>query len=95
MKKAKKLRWYFTAGGVLAGMVVAFPIGKFIGKSAKAIAIAIPVGAVLGGGAGFLLGDLLHMPDYYYEPGSVTDDLQLIYDELDDMNQRFFLEGEK
>ncbi len=82
LKEAKRKRTIFTLGGAVAGAIVAIPVGRLISKSTQALLIAIPVGALVGAGAGYLLGDLVAMPDYSYEAGSLNTDLDEINDFL-------------
>ncbi len=80
MKAAKRKRWIYTASGALAGALIAIPIGKVIASSASTVrllTIAVPIGAVTGAGAGYLLGSLLAMPKYEFTPGSLTTDLEV------------------
>ena len=91
IKEAKKKRLYYAIGGSAIGAVVAIPLGRIIGSQfsqigSKALWIAIPTGALAAGGLGFLLGNLLHVPDYSYEAGSLIEDLELLYEEMEELD---------
>jgi hypothetical protein len=90
MKKAKRMRWLYTAGGALAGALIAIPVGKVLSNTTKlgraALVIAIPSGILAGGGAGFLLGHLLAVPHYQYEAGDLSEDIGFHLDELEALN---------
>ncbi|MGA0162911.1 MAG: hypothetical protein ACO3LE_01495 [Bdellovibrionota bacterium] len=84
IKKAKTMRWIFTAGGAAAGALVAFPVTKmFARKAARSILLlSVPLGAISGAGAGFLLSDFLFMPDYQFDGLNVSSDLLLGLEDL-------------
>lgn len=83
----KQKRLIYTAAGAAAGAaigaVIGVPVGKAMGTGTKALFISVPTGALVGAGAGFLLGDIVAMPDYSYERGSVDWDLKEIEDEVE------------
>lgn len=83
IKRAQKKRWLYTAGGAVMGAVIGFPIGKAMGGSAPLLWLTIPTGALAGGGAGYLLGKIILMPDYQYETGMINGDVENILDDLD------------
>lgn len=83
LAKAKRKRLYYSAGGVLVGALVGIPIGKAFGGG-KALWISIPASALAGGGAGFLLGDLLAMPKYEFLRGQLVEDLEFELEQLED-----------
>jgi hypothetical protein len=89
VKKAKEKRLLFAAGGTVVGALVGIPAGKLLSQStslgSKIIWITIPAGALAGGGAGFLLGDILEMPNYGYHDGDLRGDLDLDRKELEDL----------
>lgn len=70
--EAKKKRFIYAISGAVIGAVVGIPVGKAISSTSKILFITIPAGALLGAGAGFLLGNLLAMPQYSYESGMVS-----------------------
>lgn len=85
LKRAKRIRWISAAGGAALGALVAIPVGKQLGSQlgAKALLISIPVGALAGAGAGFLLADLLAMPSYEYDSSGISPDLDLGMEEIE------------
>jgi len=92
LKQAKQKRILYSEVGAVVGAIVAIPAGLLIGSQfsslgAKVLLIAIPIGALSGAGAGFLLGDLLAIPHYHYEPGLLSKGLQAYQDdEVNNMN---------
>lgn len=80
MKSAKQKRLIYTAAGAAIGAVVAIPISKAISGSSKVLLLAVPLGALAGAGAGFLLGQIMAMPDFEYERGFFSRDLEEIED---------------
>src|SRR5262249_29461448 len=71
LKSAKTKRLIYAGAGAVIGALVAIPIGRAIHSGAQSLLIAIPSGALVGAGVGFLLGNLLAMPHYTYESGMV------------------------
>lgn len=85
LAKAKTRRLIYAAGGAVVGALVAIPVGRLISTSAQTLWISVPAGALVGAGAGFLLGHLVEMPDYRYELGGLNWDTHAL---------REFLSGE-
>lgn len=75
LKRAKRIRWLSAAGGAIIGALIAIPVGKQI--NSKALWIAVPTAALAGGGLGYLLADLLAMPDYDYSDVPISSDLEM------------------
>ncbi len=80
LKKAKTKRYLYSASGAIVGALVGLPIGNVFGN--KLIWIAVPAGLIVGASAGFLLGSVLEIPDYTYDAGTLTNDLELIEEGL-------------
>lgn len=78
VKRGKRKRWLYAAGGAVVGAVIGIPIGKALGAKlgSKIIYLSIPLAALAGGGMGFLLGDYLSLPSYDLQSGSFLDDLR-------------------
>lgn len=72
MAESKTKRLLYAGAGAVVGALIAIPIGRAIQPGMKVLLIAVPAGALLGAGAGYLLGDLLAMPNYTYESGMVN-----------------------
>lgn len=70
LEAAKERRWIATAIGVGAGALIGIPIGYALKSrlGAQALWISIPATALAGGATGFLLGDLLYVPAFSYQP---------------------------
>jgi len=75
IKEAKRLRMIYSGAGAVVGALIGIPVVKSLGGSTKLLLITVPLGAAAGGGAGFLLGNLLAMPDYEFD--STVLDFQL------------------
>lgn len=88
MKEAKQKRLIYTAGGAVAGAVLGIPVGKMLSNAtsmgSKILYLTVPAGALAGAGAGYLLGDLIAVPNYSYEPGTMTRDLELVQQEIEE-----------
>jgi hypothetical protein len=87
LKEAKHKRLVYTAVGAVVGAVIAIPAGLMIGPKVtsmgtKVLLLTIPIGALAGAGAGFLLGNILAMPKYDYEPGVLSKDLKAYQNEI-------------
>lgn len=90
LEHAHKKRWLYSAGGAVAGALLALPAGQLLPAtlgSAARLWIALPIGIVAGGGLGFLLGHLLESPAYAYSEGVLLEDLEWIEDELEDLDR--------
>jgi hypothetical protein len=85
LKRARQKRWIYTAGGSLVGALIAIPIARGIQAGTQALWIAIPAGALAGGGLGFLLGHLLEMPQYEYSSTLITEDLDQALQSIEDL----------
>ncbi len=85
LHKAKRRRWLYAAGGALVGALVSIPIAKAISAQSSALWIAIPVGALSGAGAGFLLGNLMETPKYSYASGMLSGDIEQGIRDLDEL----------
>jgi hypothetical protein len=83
--KAKRTRWIMTTSGAVIGALIAIPIGRWVGPTTlgPALALSIPVGALSGAGAGFLLSELLYMPRYRFDGLNVTADISLALEDLE------------
>lgn len=90
LKAAQHKRLFYTAGGAVVGAIVGIPIGNFLSTStsmgSRIMLISIPAAALAGAGAGYLLGGILEVPDYTYEPGTMTRDLDFLRSELEETN---------
>lgn len=84
MKSAKKKRWLYAAGGAVVGALIAIPIAKAI-NGKNILWIAVPSGALAGGGLGFLLGHLLEVPKYSYTSQVLTEDIDDAIDRIDEL----------
>lgn len=84
LKAVQQKKIIYSVVGAVVGAVVAIPIGKhFVAKTgAKLLWLSIPAAALAGAGAGYLLADLLYSPDYHYDEGSLTRDLDLYREEI-------------
>jgi len=82
---AKEKRLIYSAAGAVIGAAVALPVGGLLQGSLgkKALWIAVPTGVLAGGGAGFLLAHLRHMPKYHYERGQLTDDIDFFWESIE------------
>jgi hypothetical protein len=67
LQEAKRLRVIYSAAGAIVGALIGIPVGKAIGSSNKVLLLTIPVASAVGGGAGFLMGNLMVMPDYEFD----------------------------
>ena len=85
LTRAKQKRWLYAAGGALVGALIAIPIAKGLNASSQTLWIAVPSGALAGGGMGFLLGHLLEMPKYEYSSTLITEDLDQALQTIDEM----------
>lgn len=89
LQKAKTKRLIYTGVGAVAGAVLGVPAGKWLGSNigSKILWITVPAGALAGAGAGFLLGNILAMPDYAYDSYMETGDLDQINEEIEKMGR--------
>lgn len=85
LKRAKNQRWLYAAGGALVGALIAIPMGRLVSSSAQTLWISVPIGALAGAGAGFLLGELLTVPRYAYTSGLLERDLEISIDEIEEL----------
>lgn len=67
IKEAKRVRLIYTAAGVVVGALIGIPIGKAVGGSGRILLITVPIAGSIGAGAGFLLGNLLALPEYEFD----------------------------
>lgn len=82
LQEAKRLRVIYSAAGAVVGALIGIPVGKAIGSTNKILLLTIPLGSAIGGGAGFLMGNLMAMPEYEFDSGAL--DFQLNELESDD-----------
>lgn len=84
--KAKSNKLLYTAAGALIGAVIGLPVGKLIATHTtlgmRVLWITVPAGAIAGGGAGYLLSDLLERPEKVQSSDLLSKDLQTIEAEL-------------
>jgi hypothetical protein len=85
LSRAKQRRWLYSAAGAVVGALVALPISKSMSTHAQTLWIALPVGALAGGGLGFLLAHLIEMPKYEYTSALISSDFDHSLNEIEDL----------
>ncbi|MDB5038278.1 MAG: hypothetical protein JWQ35_1806 [Bacteriovoracaceae bacterium] len=86
VSKSKQKRLLYTVGGAVVGAIIGLPVGKLISAHTtlgiKVLWIAVPAGALLGAGAGFLLSQILDMPENIQSSDFLSKDLESIREEI-------------